>query len=285
MIKDVLKSCLFVLLMVFAPFANQSFAQTYTDGPMELYVRAAYVYVADYHDIFGGNQEPVWYVWVADDSNQDGQGWRNQAGCIDRSCACYLWQGQPGGFNEVVMYHNYYQINLPQRIDIDMENWEDDAGNDCGSFNSGCGFICVDGDDAHCGRGRVANDVYYRAAGPPCQWVGATDALGGYDYYQCSGSGRWGVGMQFWWKYNATPSTGNYVWRGHNSVNWFEACNWSTSTVPTSTKDVIIPASGYTYAPTIPTGQGLAYCNTLTIQGTTTLTIQTSAAELLRITQ
>lgn len=276
----ILKTYIFLLIAFFGQIGSVN-AQTYTDGPMELYVRVGYVYVNAYHDVFGGNQEPVWFVWAADDSNQDGQGWRNNAGCINRSCACYLWQGQPGGFNEQIMYHNYYQINLPQRIDLDAEMWEDDCCTDC-SYNGSC-FICVDPDDAHCGRARIANDVYYRTAGPPCQWVGATDALGGFDYYLCSNS--WGVGMQFWWRYNATPTTGNYVWRGHNSVNWFEACNWSTSTIPTSTKDVIIPASGYTYEPTIPTGYGLAYCNTLTIQGTTTLTIQTSAAELLRITQ
>lgn len=278
-----LRQYLFLMIVFLGQLINSANAQTfYTDGPIEIWVRAGYVYVNDYYDVFGGNQEPVWYVWVADDDNLDGQGWRNDAGCIDRSCACYLWQGQPGGFNEQLMYQNYYSINTPQAFDIDMENWEDDCGTDCSYETCGC-FICVDPDDAHCGRARVANDVYYRTAGPPCQWVGATDVVGGFDYYNCGG--QWAVGMQFWWRYNATPSTGNYVWRGHNSVNWFEACNWSTSTIPTSTKDVIIPASGYTYAPTIPTGYGLAYCNTLTIQGTTTLTIQTSAAELLRITQ
>jgi hypothetical protein len=260
---------------------QNTIAQTYTDGPMNLQVRVAYVYVDDYHDVFGGNHEPVWFVWTRDDANHDGQGWRNSAGCINRSCACYLWQGQPGGLTgptEILMNHNY-GTNVPQRLDFEMENWEDDGiGGSC-SYNGPCS-ICVDPDDAKCGRGTLANNIYYRNAGPPCSWVGATDALGGYDYYMCSNS--WGVGIQFWWQYNAS-TTGTHTWRGHNSTNWFEACNWSTSAVPTSARNVVIPASGYTYAPTIPSGT--AYCNTIEIQGNTVLTINTSAGAVLQVTQ
>lgn len=268
------------LLFCYALLAEVGNAQTYTDGPMNLQVRVAYVFVDDYHDFWGGDQEPVWFVWARDDSNQDGQGWRNSAGCIDRDCACYQWQGQPGGLTsptEILMNHNY-GTNVPQRIDLEMECWEDDNGTDC-SYDGPCS-ICIDADDAHCGRGTLANNIYYRSAGPPCEWVGATDALGSYDYYMCSNS--WGVGMQFWWKYNA-PTSGTHIWRGHTSTNWFEACNWNTSAVPTSTKNVVIPASGYTYAPTIPSGT--AYCNTIEIQGSTVLTIQATSGAVLRVTQ
>ena len=258
-------------------------AQSFSDGPMNIQVRVGYVYVNTYHDVWGGNQEPVWYVWTRDDLNYDGQGWRNSAGCIDRDCACYQWQGQPGGLTgptEILMNHNY-GTNVPSRFDFEMEAWEDDAGNDCGSFNSGCGSICVDGDDAHCSRGTLANNVTYRDAGPPCQWVGADDgAWGPYDFGRCSNS--WAVGIMFWWRYNGS-TTGTYTWRGHNSTNWFEACNWSTSTVPNLSRNVVIPASGYTYAPTI--SSGTAQCNTIEIQGNTVLTINASGGAVLQVNQ
>ena len=255
--------------------------QTFNDGPMNVQVRVGYVYVNAYHDVFGGYQEPVWYVWAADDTNQDGQGWRNSAGCINRSCACYLWQGQPGGLTgptEIIMSHNY-GTNVPQRFDLDMETWEDDGiGGSC-TYNGPCS-ICVDPDDAHCGRARLVNNVQYRTAGPPCQWIGADDTFGDNDYYLCGNS--WGVGIMFYWRYNASTA-GTHIWRGHNSTNWFEACNWSTSSVPTSARNVIIPGSGHTYAPTI--SGGTAYCNTIEIQGSTVLTIATGSSGLLQVTQ
>ena len=280
MIRSLLNKLSLVSTVVVLSF-TQTTAQTYTDGPMKLEVRVGYVWVCCYHDVLGGNQEPVWYVYTRDDSNQDGLGWRNSAGCIDKDCACSLWQGQPGGFNEVLMNHNY-GTNVPQRLDFEMECWEDDAGNDCSTFNSGCGSICVDPDDAHCGRASLANNIYYRNAGPPCSWVGADDSTGPYDYYLCSGGNQWGAGIQFRWTYNENVNN-THIWKGHVSTDWFEPCNWGTNSVPTSTKNVIIPASGYTYAPTI--SNFTAYCNTCEIQGSTVVTIETATGAYLQVTQ
>ena len=51
------KSYIFLLLVVLGQMFGAANAQTfYTDGPIELYVRAGYVYVNQYHDFFGGNQ-------------------------------------------------------------------------------------------------------------------------------------------------------------------------------------------------------------------------------------
>ena len=55
---------LFLLVIDVAPMI----AQTFSDGPMNLKVRVRFVYIDDYYDVFGGNQEPRWVVKVRDDS-------------------------------------------------------------------------------------------------------------------------------------------------------------------------------------------------------------------------
>lgn len=261
-------------------FFASGYAQTFTDGPMRLQVRVAYVYVASYHDALFA-QEARWFVYARDDANHDGQNWRNSHGCIQQNCYCSGWLGGPGAITPaiILMNHNYTGANVPQRVDFEMETWEDDAGSNC-VYDGPCS-ICFDPDDAHCGRGTLTNNVYYRNAGPPCEWVGSDDTeWNPWDFGMCSNS--WAAGIQFKWEYTGS-TTGTYTWRGHNSTNWFEACNWSTNTVPTSARNVVIPGSGYTYSPTIPSGT--AYCNTIEIQGSTVLTIATGSGAVLQVTQ
>ena len=60
-----------------------------------------------------------------------------------------------------------------------------------------------------------------------------------------------------------------YTWNGKNSLDWNIAKNWSTSSIPTSTSNVIIPAT--TNQPII-TRNVTAIANNLVIQGGATLT-------------
>jgi hypothetical protein len=55
---------------------------------------------------------------------------------------------------------------------------------------------------------------------------------------------------------------------------WYAGCNWSTGTVPTLADDVIIP-TGYAITLTSP-----AYANTITLQGTSTITVQGTTFEV-----
>jgi hypothetical protein len=260
-------------------FFVSGYAQTFSDGPMRLQVRVAYVYVDDFHDVLA-DQEAVWYVYARDDASQDGLNWRNSYGCIQQNCFCSGWLGGPGAITPeiIIMNHNYSGTTVPARVDFEMESWEDDNGTDC-AYDGPCS-ICIDPDDAHCGRGTLANNVYYRDAGPPCEWVGSDDtAWNPWDFGMCSNS--WGVGIQFKWEYTGSV-TGTYTWRGRNSTNWFEACNWSTNTVPTLARNVVIPTSGdYDNAPTIPSGTAL--CNTIDIKGDGELTINTAAGAVLLV--
>lgn len=56
--------------------------------------------------------------------------------------------------------------------------------------------------------------------------------------------------------------TGNWIWQGNYSVDWFDPCNWIQKSLPDANSDVNIPG-GTTYNPTI-TGT-TANCKTITI--------------------
>ena len=66
-----------IILFLLAFNIEPLIAQTFSDGPMNLKVRVRFVYIDQYCDVFGGNQEPRWVVKVRDDSDVDGSGWVN----------------------------------------------------------------------------------------------------------------------------------------------------------------------------------------------------------------
>lgn len=82
----------------------------------------------------------------------------------------------------------------------------------------------------------------------------------------------------------AAGGAGTFTWTGAVSIDWFDACNWSTLKTPNGLSDVVIP-SGTTFSPKI-TGVA-ASCNTLTIASSTgaVLTIDSGGGGSLSITQ
>ena len=74
---------------------------------------------------------------------------------------------------------------------------------------------------------------------------------------------------------------GDNQWTGATSTDWFDASNWSTGVVPTSTNNVEIP-SGTPYSPVISaTG---ATCQNIIIDNGATLTMNNSTAYTLTVT-
>ncbi|MEX0812756.1 MAG: hypothetical protein WD048_11120 [Chitinophagales bacterium] len=275
---------------------------TYSDGPMRLVVRVAFVYIDDYYDVFGGDQEPRWKVWARDYPNLDGMDWQGYH-CIQYNCACYQWVNAPNHFgNAYWVMNNYYTgSNVPGGIDLRLESFEKDgcSGPNCG-YESSKFSNCYDGDDAHWGPGGIGSNIQYRNMGPPCQWNGSEIVNGtwqytGAEYYGGSSPYypyyQWGIQINTYWEYTGSTA-GTYYWRGFYSDDWNHACNWSTNSVPTSTKNVVIPDP-----PTNPpttyhnpvvrnTNSGVdAYCYTLTIQGSAEIEIQSTNNAELRVTQ
>jgi len=290
---------LFLLAISLVPLV----AQTFSDGPMNLKVRVRFVYIDKYCDVFGGNQEPRWVVKVRDDSDVDGSGWVNDYGtCIQVNCPAYHWvNGTSGGgignscglspFNIWSFDHDYNTSTVPQRVDIQLSGWEDDYptfwpcnGSNCSYDTGGC-----DNDDHYSSPQEVKSNLYYRDMGPPCQWNGQNGYnLTGYEYFT---SGDWyAIQVNTWWEMIA-PTTGLHTWTGYMSNDWFEPCNWNTSSVPTIGKDVYIPASAtnqpivYAAANSSYTSTGQAYCNTIEIETGADLEIQTTSGASLEVQQ
>ena len=291
---------LFLLVIDVAPMI----AQTFSDGPMNLKVRVRFVYIDDYYDVFGGNQEPRWVVKVRDDSDVDGDSWVNDYGtCIQVNCPAYEWVNGSGGggignscglapFDIWSFDHDYNTSTVPQRVDIQLSGWEDDMptgwpcnGSNC-SYNTGGTFAC-DNDDHYASPQEVKSNLYYRDMGPPCQWNGQNGYnYSGYEYFTSNG---W-YAIQINTYYEMTASTsGTYIWNGLMSDDWFEPCNWNTSEVPSSTKDVLIPASAstqpviYSAGNSVNTTSGQAHCFSIEIETGANLEIQTTSGASLEV--
>jgi hypothetical protein len=161
---------------------------------------------------------------------------------------------------------------VPSRFDLYIDAWEDDRDGRC-SYD--CCDWWADDDEYRCGPGEFASDIYYRDFGPPCQWNGIPWA----DYYACGGA--YAAEINVYWNY-AGNVNGIHYWRGNTSTNWFDACNWSTNSVPTSSKDVVIP-TGTPYSPTISGAN--AYCYSITIEDGAVLTVNSDAGGVLNVTK
>ncbi len=295
---------LYILVLLFSDIVM---SQTFSDGPMTLKVRVTLVYINDYYDIdlTNTNQEPRWVVWVKDDSDIDGSGWVNDYGsCIEVNCNSYSWVNSPPHycgytfFNNVVVFdHNYTGSTVPSRFDLRLEGWEDDCGSSCSYENNSCPFCvgcnsgncCLDGDQAHSGPQEVGSNINYRDMGPPCQWnVNNGYAFTGYEYYTTNF--KFAVQINSYWQMTANTN-GTHVWNGYMSNDWFEPCNWNTSSVPTINKNVYIPSSAtnqpivYAAANSSYTTTGQAYCNTIEIETGADLEIQTTSGASLEVQQ
>ncbi len=64
--------------------SNCLLAQTLYDGPITLKIRVVHLWIDDYYDVFGTNQESRWKVWASDNGNYDGSGWvTGSSSCIE----------------------------------------------------------------------------------------------------------------------------------------------------------------------------------------------------------
>lgn len=266
--KHGIKKLLFIAILFL--FGNELSAQTFNDGPMRLRIRVGYVYIDSYQDAGFGAQEVTWKFWARADQDVNGQGWTGGQ-CIAVDSWNGGWIGGPYYNNEyVILDQTYTGSTVPSRFDLYIDAWEDDCGGRCDYDN---GFCWGDPDDYHCGPGEFASDIDYRNFGPPCQWNNAGN------YYACNGA--YAAEINVYWEY-AGNVNGTHTWRGTYSSNWYDACNWSTNSVPTSTKDVVIPA-GTPNNPLINSGN--AYCNTVEIQDGAVLTINSDNGAVLNVTQ
>ncbi len=263
---------LLTLLALLFQFVPEAHAQTFSDGPMRLMIRVRYVYIDSYQDAGFGEQEVRWKFWARADQDILGTGW-NGGQCIQANTWNYGWIGGPYDANQyVILDQTYTGSTVPSRFDLYIDAWEEDGcGGDC-SYDEA--WYC-DNDDYHCGPGEFASDIAYRDLGPPCQWNG----VGWADYYACGSA--YAAEVNVYWYYTGDVN-GTHTWRGTSSTNWFDACNWSTNSVPTSTKNVVIPA-GTTYSPLINSGN--AYCYTLTVNDGALITVNTDNGARLEVTQ
>lgn len=73
----------------------------------------------------------------------------------------------------------------------------------------------------------------------------------------------------------ASKSSLDFYWTGNVNTDWQNTGNWSTSTIPTSSDNAIIPDGCPNY-PVIDDGTTTAVCNNLTIEANSSVTIDTN---------
>lgn len=200
------------------------FAQTFTDGPIQLQVRLKEVNVGFSRTDQGvlgvgfSPDEPVVKVWARDNADLDGQGWLGGA--------CHNYSFDPPAvtpaIGEVLLNYTYPTATVPQFYDLKVDAWEDDNPEDaligfCSNgqtcnFNGSqcCGIpvfgVCIglnEGDDKHCISDPYATNLPYRN-GPPCQWFDQGFIAGG-----CAND--WQPGIETYWRYTNGTSCANAI--------------------------------------------------------------------------
>ncbi len=213
-----------VILMTICVLTANLFAQTFTDGPIQLQVRLKEVNVGFSRTDQGvlgvgfSPDEPVVKVWARDNADLDGQGWLGGA--------CHNYSFDPPAvtpaIGEVLLNYTYPTATVPQFYDLKVDAWEDDNPEDaligfCSNgqtcnFNGSqcCGIpvfgVCIglnEGDDKHCISDPYATNLPYRN-GPPCQWFDQGFIAGG-----CAND--WQPGIETYWRYTNGTSCANAI--------------------------------------------------------------------------
>ncbi|MCW5906537.1 MAG: gliding motility-associated C-terminal domain-containing protein [Chitinophagales bacterium] len=225
-----LYSCLCIALALFS-VGDPVFAQTYTDGPIQLQVRFKDMMVGFNEtdvSVLGvgfGPDEVVMKVWAQDNQNVSGLGWQGGT--------CHVFNMGTGGpvglpgptplINETIFNYSYPTPTVPQYFNLRVEAFEDDNSSDqlCIGIigacfcNSGqvctydaptcCGFglfgACIgltEGDDKQCNSTSFKTQMNYRL-GPPCQWYSH-----GYVTGTCGTD--WRPGIESYWRYTKGTS-------------------------------------------------------------------------------
>lgn len=224
-----LKHIAYVILLL--SLAEICFAQTLTDGPIQLQVRARRInttFNATDEGAFGIGFRPdelTYYLWARDNADLDGAGWLGGA-CLQ---ANFNPPALSPDFNYLMFNHTYTTANVPQFFDIRLSAWEDDRNSDaavgltCGgtrcAFDGSacCGFVlfgaCVgftESDDYPCISNPFRNQMNYRL-GPPCQWYNH-----GFVTYNGSGCANnfYQPEIESYWRYTRGTSCANAIQLG-----------------------------------------------------------------------
>ena len=219
-----------LLFVICCGISLASFAQTLTDGPIQLQVRLRDVNVnfnetdASLLGVGFSPDEPKIKVWARDNADLDGAGW--QGGTCHQfdmgTGAALPLPGITPAINEILLNYTYPTNNVPQFFDIRVQAWEDDNPEDqllgfCSNGNvcnydaqQCCGIpifgVCVglnEGDDNYCNVDPYATNLNYRL-GPPCQWYDH-GFIGG----QCSN--RFRPGMESYWRFTKGTSCADAI--------------------------------------------------------------------------
>jgi gliding motility-associated-like protein len=226
--KD-LKRIVFLLFLLST--TEFSFAQTLTDGPIQLQVRTRRInntFNATDEGAFGIGFRPdelTYNVWARDNANWDGAGWLGGA-CLQANLNPPALSPD---FNYLMLNNTYATANVPQFFDIRLNAWEDDRGSDgilgigCGgtrcAFNGQqcCGVVlfgaCIgfnEGDDNACFADPFRTQMNYRL-GPPCQWYNH-----GFVTYNGSGCANnfYQPEIESFWRYTRGTSCANSIQLG-----------------------------------------------------------------------
>jgi gliding motility-associated-like protein len=218
-----MKKIYFGTLLVLATLLSlqPTFAQTFTDGPIQLQVRLKSVQVgftetdASLLGVGFAPDEPVIRVQARDNADLDGQNWQGPNTCHSFSIP-NLPQVTPA-INEVIFNYTYPTATVPQFFDLKVNAFEDDNPSDAliGFCSGGqlctyngqqcCGIpvfgLCVglnEGDDKQCNADPFKTAMPYRN-GPPCQWYNQGFITGG-----CGND--WKPEIETFWRYTGGTS-------------------------------------------------------------------------------
>lgn len=210
----------FIALLLCSLVIPETFAQTLTDGPIQLQVRLRAVRVGFTETDAGvlgvgfAPDEPTVKVWARDNPDLDAAGWTG--GTCHAFNIPNLPQISPV-VNEIIFNHTYTTPSVPQFFDLRVEAYEDDNPSDAllGFCSNGqvctynapqcCGLpvfgICVglnEGDDRFCNANPFRTSIPYRN-GPPCQWFDQGEQAG-----TCGND--WRPIIETYWRYTKGTS-------------------------------------------------------------------------------
>lgn len=269
-------------------FSSLLFAQSYSDGPIQLQARMREMQVtlaanSDLTLTVGplnlgpySDDEYTFKVYGRDDLDLDLTGYTGGA-CLRQSFVTV--PNTSVDFNYNFFNYTYLTPTVPQYLDINLDAWEDDIATDfvpvsgltvCGDSNTfnRCTFnplfCCVnipfvgcvnEGDDERCNPSVFYDNLNYRS-GPPCQWYDH-----GFLNGACGSANWYKPHIQTFWRYTRGTACANSISLG-NVAPGFTALTHFNSNECYTNNFASSPGNDVFYAINVtqPTGLTISLC-------------------------
>jgi hypothetical protein len=197
------------------------FAQSYSDGPIELIVKVRDINVTfsetdlGFFGVVGQPDDLTFYVSARDNADLDGSDWQS-SGCLTSD---FSPPGTSTDFNTVLLDYTYPSSTVPQFFDLRLDAWEDESPDEllgvgcggtrcsfetdfcCGGFLFGVCLGAITSDQFRCDADPFLTGLDYRQ-GAPCQWYDF-----GYLAGNCPANNFYQPRIETYWRYTRGENT------------------------------------------------------------------------------